>query len=166
MASTFTEDERNYYIGLVGNYFLTYDDSSLRKCARYLKVEKRISLSLPTIKSYLHEFVMKNPKKGKEILNIIDKNTSDKTEDKEVRKRVKTVAQMFIAGNSVYDISKNLGVSINTIYRDLNDRLKKIDIDLYNKVKYLLNEHSLSNLNIGNSTYENQERDINGRFKK
>ena len=166
MANTHTEEERKIYIDLVGDYFLNYDNPSLRKCAKYLKEVKGIILSLPTIKSYLHTFVRKNPIKGKKILNIIEKNTPDKIEDEEVKERVKKVAQMFISGNSVYEISKDLNISINTIYRDLNERLKKIDVDLYNKVKPLLNEHSLSNLNTGNNSYETQERDINGRFKK
>ena len=165
MAKTFSEEERIYYIDLVGNYFLTSNEPSLRKCADYLKT-KGINISLTTIKAYLYEFVKRNPKKGKDILKIIEKNTAKSVKDTDVKNRVIKVASMFLSGVSMEKISDSLDISADTIYRDLNYRLKAIDESLYNSVKDLLNVHSMSNLNKGNDTYLDQERDSNGRFKK
>ena len=165
MARTYQEDERNYYIDLVGNYFLNEDEPSIRKCMAYLN-ENNIVLSVTTIRCYINTFVKNNPQKGLDILKKLDTNKPKTIDDDNVKNRVLKAAKMIKENKTIEQIAKCLDSTSNTIYKDLTVRLKKLDQDLYNQIKPILKEHSISNLNIGNDTYFNQERDSDGKFKK
>ena len=165
MAQKYSEETRNYYIIKVGDYFINEENPSIRKCINYLKENDNIILSIPTVKSYVHQFVKNNPDKGLEILKKIENNKPNTVDDEIVKKRVLQAAEMILKDNTIEIIATVLNSTIDTIYRDLTVRLKKIDIDLYDKVKNILKEHKISNLNTGNTAYFSQKRDEYGKFK-
>ena len=61
---------------------------------------------------------------------------------KDILERTKRVAQyMASTGSTVRQISKVFGISKSTVHYDISHRLPKIDTNLYNKVRQILDEN-------------------------
>ncbi len=60
---------------------------------------------------------------------------------------------IIITNQTIREISKYFNVSKSTVHDDLSKRLKKIDLELYDKVMKILNYHScIKHLRGGTST--------------
>lgn len=165
MAKTFDDSEREELINVVGHYFLYSENPSYRRCIEFVKQGGR-SISLPTVKDYLHRFIKNNPSKGEEILEIISLNTPKTVEDEKVRHRVLIASNMIANGLAIDDVVNLTGETKDVIYRDVTERIFVIDESLGNKVKYQLEQNRRDNLMHGNDAYLNQERNSDGTFKK
>lgn len=166
MARTFSEDKRLELINKVGKYFLySNEQPSCRKCVEYLK-NNDISISSATVQDYLHRFIKMNPNTANIIYDIIDGNKPKTVEDETVRNRVLMVSNMVANGLSIDEVVNNTGYTKDTIHNDVTKRIFLIDVDLGLKVKEVLENHKISNLMHGNDAYLNQERNIDGTFKK
>ena len=166
MARTFSEDKRLELINKVGKYFLySNEQPSCRKCVEYLK-NNNISISSATVQDYLHRFIKMNPSTANIIYDIIDGNKPKTVEDETVRNRVLMVSNMVANGLSIDEVVNNTGYTKDTIHNDVTKRIFLIDVDLGLKVKEVLENHKISNLMHGNDAYLNQERNIDGTFKK
>lgn len=166
MARTFSEDKRLELINKVGKYFLySKERPSCRKCVEYLK-SNGISISSATVQDYLHRFIKMNPNTANIIYDIIDGNKPKTVEDETVRNRVLMVSNMVANGLSIDEVVNNTGYTKDTIHNDVTKRIFLIDVDLGLKVKEVLENHKISNLMHGNDAYLNQERNIDGTFKK
>ncbi len=80
------------------------------------------------------------------VKNILNGNKPATIKDENVYKRVKYVAILVLNGFTVNEISLRLNQNPTVIYRDINNRLDKIDITLYQKVKKVLKNNSLNNI--------------------
>lgn len=166
MARTFSEEERLELINKVGKYFLySKERPSCRKCVEYLK-NNGVSISSATVQDYLHRFIKMNPITANIIYDIIDGNKPKTVEDETVRNRVLMVSNMVSNGLSIDEVVNNTGYTKDTIHNDVTKRIFLIDVDLGLKVKEVLENHKISNLMHGNDAYLNQERNIDGTFKK
>lgn len=166
MARTFSEEKRLELINKVGKYFLYSEGKpSCRKCVEYLK-NNGVSISVATVKDYLHRFIKMNPSTADIIYDIIDGNKPKTVEDESVRNRVLMVSNMVANGLSIDDVVNQTGYTKDTIHNDITKRIFLIDVDLGLKVKYVLENHKISNLMQGNDAYLNQERNSDGTFKK
>ena len=166
MARTFSEEKRLELINKVGKYFLYSEKKpSCRKCVEYLK-NNGVSISVATVKDYLHRFIKMNPSTADIIYDIIDGNKPKTVEDESVRNRVLMVSNMVANGLSIDDVVNQTGYTKDTIHNDITKRIFLIDVDLGLKVKYVLENHKISNLMQGNDAYLNQERNSDGTFKK
>lgn len=60
-----------------------------------------------------------------------------------INKRViEEASNMIETNNTIRDIAKIFKVSKSTVHKDLNERLYKIDINLYSNVVKVLKEHT------------------------
>ena len=107
-----------------------------------------------------------NPAIANIIYDIIDGNKPKTVEDETVRNRVLMVSNMVANGLSIDEVVNQTGYTKDTIHNDITKRIFLIDVDLGLKVKYVLENHKISNLMQGNDAYLNQERNSDGTFKK
>nr|MBP3258481.1 sporulation transcriptional regulator SpoIIID [Bacilli bacterium] len=54
---------------------------------------------------------------------------------------IKEALYIISTNDTVRDIAKIFNVSKSTVHKDLRDRLKEINIELYNKVNLILKHH-------------------------
>lgn len=68
--------------------------------------------------------------------------------------RVKNVAHYILATReTIRETAKHFGYSKSTIHKDLNSRLKQIDMNLYKSTQEILDEHfALKHIRGGEST--------------
>lgn len=60
-----------------------------------------------------------------------------------ISERVKEEANYILkTGYTIREIAKEFSVSKSTVHKDLNERLHKIDLNLYKKVKLILDYHT------------------------
>lgn len=147
MASKISDDERERRIYLVGTFFLE-EKSSIRKTAAFF-TENFFSISSATVHDYLNRFINKYPNTKEQILSIIESNKEDSIEKHEVRERVLKNLKLALNGYTVEEISVRTNTSYWTVYRDLRERLPKIDEEYYKQVVLLLNENKERNLRHG-----------------
>ncbi len=71
-----------------------------------------------------------------------------------ISKRVKEEANFILkTGYTIREIAKKFSVSKSTVHKDLNERLHKIDLNLYKKVKVILDYHiNIRHIRGGEST--------------
>lgn len=158
--SKFTYEERVELTNQIA-YYIIETKSSTRNTAMKFKI------SNATISVLMNDLLkILNREKFLLVQEVLNMNKPKSYKDEDVRKRVLLVADMVLNGFTVEEISKSMNETVNVINEDLQTRLKKISPELYINVKLKLKENSYTNLQIGrNMTVENQERDINGRFK-
>ena len=144
MASKISDDERERRIYLVGTFFLE-EKSSIRKTAAFF-TENFFSISSATVHDYLNRFINKYPNTKEQILSIIESNKEDSIEKHEVRERVLKNLKLALSGYTVEEISARTNTSYWTVYRDLRERLPKIDEEYYKQVVLILNENKERNL--------------------
>ncbi len=60
-----------------------------------------------------------------------------------ISERVKEESNYILkTGYTIREIAKEFSVSKSTVHKDLNERLHKIDLNLYKKVKVILDYHT------------------------
>ena len=77
---------------------------------------------------------------------ILKGNKPKTIDDISIKKRVLEAAKLITQNYTVEAIANKFNISINVIYEDLQTRLPKISIELYNEVKEILKKHSMKNL--------------------
>lgn len=144
MASKISDEERERRIYLVGTFFIE-EESSIRKTAAFF-TENFFPISSATVHDYLNRFINKYPNTKEQVLSIIESNKEDSIESREVRERVLKNLKLALSGYTVEEISASTNTSYWTVYRDLKERLPKINEEYYKQVVLLLNENKERNL--------------------
>lgn len=91
----------------------------------------------------------KYPERKNLVLEILSNNKEDSVEEESVRNRVMNNLKYALSGYTVEEISSLSKISYWTVYRDLSDRLPKIDIKLSNEVIIVLDKRKRNNLKNG-----------------
>ena len=146
MAIKLTEEERNNRIKLVGEYYINTPNASVRTTSQYFK-ENYFDISIATVSNYIELYKKLYPNKAKKVDDVIESRTPKTVEDKYIRDRVLKEAKMILQGFTIEQISELNDIEYWVVYRDLGERLKKVDIELYAAVCTILNQNSLDNLN-------------------
>jgi len=148
MAAKFTEAEREERIILVGEYFLAHPDCSTRDIADYFSnLENGFKISNVTVLDYIRRYKeMLTSTKLEEVDDHIESNKPKGVSSPYVRYRVLLFAQRILEGMSVDEIACDYNISYWTVYRDLSERLAKIDQELYLKVCDEFDRRRLNNL--------------------
>ncbi|MBQ7240711.1 MAG: sporulation transcriptional regulator SpoIIID [Bacilli bacterium] len=146
MAIKLTEEERNNRIKLVGEYYINTPNASVRSTSQYFK-ENYFDISIATVSNYIDLYKKLYPNKAKIVDDVIESRTPKTVEDKYIRDRVLKEAKMILQGFTIEQISELNDIEYWVVYRDLGERLKKVDIELYAAVCTIFNQNSLDNLN-------------------
>ena len=146
MAIKLTEEERNNRIKLVGEYYINTPNASVRSTSQYFK-ENYFDISIATVSNYIDLYKKLYPNKAKIVDDVIESRTPKTVEDKYIRDRVLKEAKMILQGFTIEQISELNDIEYWVGYRDLGERLKKVDIELYAAVCTIFNQNSLDNLN-------------------
>ena len=146
MAIKLTEEERNNRIKLVGEYYINTPNASVRTTSQYFK-ENYFDISIATVSNYIELYKKLYPNKAKKVDEVIESRTPKTVEDKYIRDRVLKEAKMILQGFTIEQISELNDIEYWVVYRDLGERLKKVDIELYAAVCTIFNQNSLDNLN-------------------
>lgn len=158
--SKFTYEERVELTNEIADYIIETKGSTRNSA-------KKFNVSNATVSVLMNDFLKGlNLNKFLMVQEVLNSNKPKNYTDADVRERVLLAANLVLKGFTVEEVSKSMGETINVINEDLQTRLSKISPEIYISVKKKLNENSIANLQVGsNMTVENQERDINGRFK-
>ena len=146
MAIKLTEEERNNRIKLVGEHYINTPNASVRSTSQYFK-ENYFDISIATVSNYIDLYKKLYPNKAKIVDDVIESRTPKTVEDKYIRDRVLKEAKMILQGFTIEQISELNDIEYWVVYRDLGERLKKVDIELYAAVCTIFNQNSLDNLN-------------------
>lgn len=157
----FTEEQRKKLAIEIANYIID-TKSSTRKAAPHFNI------SNATVCTLMNDLLFKiDEKKYYQVQAILKKNKPKTIEDEEVKKRVISAAMLIKEGFTVEEIAKAKEVTIHIINEDLQTRLPRISLELYEEVKKIQQQNSNNNLQIGsNMSVEQQRRDQKGRFSK
>ena len=145
MGSKLTDEERLERIKLVGDYYTNTKDASVRSTVEHFK-NMNINISVYTVSKYIEMYKKLFPQKAKKVQDIIDSRTPKTVEDKEIKERILNEAKMVLAGHTIEQIAELTGTEYWVVYRDLGQRLQKIDNELYAVVGVILSQNSLGNL--------------------
>lgn len=118
--------------------------------ASYRMTAEKFGISSTTVSDYCHRFKKLKPVRYTELEKVILSNTRPTIKDNDVVKRVFKNAKLVLEGNTIDEIVSLTGVDYWVVYRDIKNRLKSIDVEMYEKVNQILRIHSKSNLNRGN----------------
>lgn len=136
----FTDEERAKKIIQIANYIIK-NNSSTRKAAEHF------GISNATISDWMNCYLKKmDIQKFLKVEEILKNNKPKTVEDVEIKKRVLESAKLITQNYTAEQIAEHFNVSINVIYEDLQTRLPRISIELYNEVKEILKRHSMRNL--------------------
>lgn len=140
-------EERERRIKLVGKY-VAETGASTRKTAEYF-TQNYFPISNNTVSKYIEIFktAYSNEQEQKNISDTIKNNKPQSVEFEEVKKRVKKVADLVLEGFTIEEIAKSMNEDYWVIYRDIHNRLPKIDPETYVEIKSILEERSIDNLN-------------------
>lgn len=155
-------------------------DALAREIADYI-IEKKCStreaaeyfgVSNYTVSNYMNNKLLKDDSRYIEVKKILDSHNLTVDKD-ETKTRIKIELNLFKEGHTLNEIARITGISESQVFRDLTERLsnipniskENISKKTINEISEKLRQNSTSNLKIGNDTYENQERDKQGRFK-
>lgn len=148
MAETLHDDyvERERRVKIVGELFLSEEEYSTREIARIISSNESygFKISNATVSDYIQRYREKHPERAEEIDSLIEAKRAKSLKDVSVQKRVLKAADLLVIGFSIDSIAKKLNETPWTIYRDVNTRLKQLDINLYLNVKEVLELHSRS----------------------
>jgi hypothetical protein len=145
MGVKLTEEERLERIKLVGEYYINTKDASVRSTVDHFK-SINIDISTATVSKYIELYKKLYPNKAKKVQEVIDSRTPKTVEDKEIRDRVLKEAKMVLKGFTIEQISELTDTEYWVVYRDLGQRLQKVDIELFAAVCTIMNQNSLENL--------------------
>lgn len=116
----------------------------------YRKTGSLFHISVATVSDYCKRFAKLNPQRYQELKKVIDSNSEPTIKDENVKKRVLENARLVVEGNTIEEITSITGVDYWVVYRDIKNRLKNIDSELYEQVNSILKAHRNANLNRGN----------------
>lgn len=146
MSVKITDEERRERIKMVGEYYINTPNASVRSTSQYFK-ENYFDISIATVSNYIEQYKKLYPNKAKKVQEVIDSRTPKTVDDKYIRDRVLKEARMVLQGFTIEQISEINEIEYWVVYRDLGERLRKVDIELYAAVCTILNQNSLDNLN-------------------
>ncbi len=136
----FTDEERSKKIIEIANYIIE-NNSSTRKAAEYF------GISNATVFDWMNSYLKKmDVQKFLKVEEILKKNKPKTVDDLDIKKRVLEAAKLITQNYTAEQIAQHFNVSINVIHEDLQTRLPRISIELYNQVKEILKKHSMSTL--------------------
>ncbi len=115
----------------------------------YRKTGKIFNVSAVTVKDYCERFSKLKPDRYEELKKVIKSNAEPTIQDENVRVRVLENAKLLVSGKTLEEISSDTGVEYWVVYRDITNRLEKIDKDLYAQVNMILKSRTQANLNRG-----------------
>lgn len=158
MAKTIGDsEERDKRIKLIGDYYRNHD-TSIRKTASFF-TENFFEISTYTVKDYLERYKVMYPSYKNIIDEKLKNNKPSSIEDENVKNRVMEVTRLFKSGLMVKDIADYLGLTSDIVYRDLVERLPKINLQEAKEVSEIMKKNRYNNL-------INQNIDNNARLKK
>lgn len=147
MASKIDDIERDRRIDLIGDFFVQ-EKTSVRKTTKFF-CDNFFPISSTTVYDYLKRYMNKYPERKNLVLEILSNNKEDSVEEESVRNRVMNNLKYALSGYTVEEISSLSKISYWTVYRDLSDRLSKIDMKLSNEVIIVLDKRKRNNLRNG-----------------
>lgn len=154
----FTDEERKEKIIEIANYIIE-NNSSTRKAA------EQFGISNATVSDWMNYSLKKiDSKKFIKVEDILKKNRPKTIADINIRKRVLEAAKLITQNYTAEEIANKFNVSINVIYEDLQTRLPRISLELYNQVKDILKQHSMKNLK--NINIDVEKGNDNANFTK
>lgn len=115
----------------------------------YRKAGSEFGVSVATVSDYCQRFAKLKPQRYQELKKIIDKNTEPTIKDDNVKKRVLENAKLIVSGKTIEEISADTGIDYWVVYRDIKNRLKNVDSELYEEVSQVLQFRKNANLNRG-----------------
>ena len=115
----------------------------------YRKAGSEFGVSVATVSDYCQRFAKLKPQRYQELKKIIDKNTEPTIKDDNVKKRVLENAKLIVSGKTIEEISEETGIDYWVVYRDIKNRLKNVDAELYEEVSQVLQFRKNANLNRG-----------------
>lgn len=122
----------------IGSYIVN-KHCSIRECAKHFEMGKS------TVFDYIHEQLpITDIVLYKKVFDVLMENKSFSTDSVAVRKQVLDCYDLLRKGHTIKEISEKLGLGWNTVERNLNKRLKKIDEGKYELAKMLLEQNKLS----------------------
>lgn len=144
------EKERQRRIILVGTFFLQTGKST-REIADYFTnnqdINQCFSISYVTVWEYIQKYKELYPNQKDAIDAAIKANTEDTIDDEKVQERMTKAAILHSEGFTIEQIAETLEENYWTIYRDLNNRFKAFDEEIYVKeIKPGLEDNSMGNL--------------------
>ena len=137
MAEKLHDDsERLRRIELVGDLFLRTGYSN-RNLSRLLSQDSNngFKISNATVCDYIQRYRIIHSDKAEQIDSLIEANKGSSIKDHNVIKRVYKVVDLICNNYSIDEISKILNQSYWVTYYDIDIRLKKINPELYEKIK-------------------------------
>lgn len=139
-ASIEERQKLELFIIMESNYNISF-----RKIKKELE-KYDINVSHVTIKSDINKLLIQNPIKYEKIIEMLGENKPQTVKDESVRNRVLLVAKYIKSGFTIEEISESIKIPYWTLYRDIKNRLIKINQDLYQEVEQILTEHKMNNL--------------------
>lgn len=115
----------------------------------YRKAGAEFGISVATVSDYCQRFAKLKPQRYPELKKVIDKNTEPTIKDENVKKRVLENARLIVSGKTIEEIVADTGIDYWVVYRDIKNRLKNIDLELYDNVSKVLESRKNANLNRG-----------------
>lgn len=138
-------EERDKRIELIGEYVLSTGDSTRNTADYFSKNFFRISNN--TVSEYCKEYLRRHPDRKGLMDKVIENNKAQTIDNESVSNRVFNNANLVINnGMTIEEVSKATGISYWTVYRDLTDRLEKLDKELYDEVKRRFGDNSMGNI--------------------
>ena len=147
MASKIDDIERERRIDLIGDFFIQ-EKTSIRKTTKFF-CDNFFPISSATVYDYLKRYMNKHSEKKDLVLEILSNNKEDSIEEESVRNRVINNLKFALSGYTIEEISSLSNISYWTVYRDLSDRLSKIDMKLSKEVIIILDKRKRNNLKNG-----------------
>lgn len=139
-----TDEEREKRVILVAEYVIE-TGSSTRVTAKFFS-DNFFLISNATVSDYCERYIIKYPKKLAALNDVISNNKGKNLEDSDIQKRIYENAKDIINGLTIEEISTKSGVSYWTVYRDLTERLIKINPQLAGEIKAVFSKRSKENL--------------------
>lgn len=115
----------------------------------YRRVAAEFGISVATVSDYCQRFAKLKPQRYQELKKVIDKNTEPTIKDENVKKRVLENAKLIVSGKTIEEISADTGIDYWVVYRDIKNRLKNVDSELYEEVSQVLQLRKNANLTRG-----------------
>ena len=131
-------------INMVVDHIISTGDS-YRKTAEYFSMN-HFKITATTVCEYCKRYITKYPDKAFKLKSVIDKNREVTYKDKKVEERVYSNAKYLLAGNTIDKICEITGLDYWVVYRDLTERLPKLDMNIFEQVKKVLKNNKEENL--------------------
>lgn len=138
-----TDEERNKRIVMVATYILETGNST-RETAKFFS-DNFFPITNVTVYDYCKRYINKYKNKEINLKTIFDTNKQKTINDNNIRERVYNNAKLLLDGLTVGEISEKTKISYWVVYRDISDRLQKLDQELYLDIKDLLFKRKLDN---------------------